>query len=95
MKMCLLLKEIFAGRFLALPAPVCPETPVSLLGWGADGFGTLTCVCLDITSSTKAQLLTSFKPRLGNKGTPGTPRTFFRVWGGQTARCMGQEGDGE
>lgn len=49
MKMCLLLKEVFPGRFLALPAPVCPETlmklPETLLGWGADGFGD-THLCL-------------------------------------------------
>lgn len=49
MKMCLLLKEVFPGRFLALPAPVCPETPMklpeTLLGWGADGFGD-THLCL-------------------------------------------------
>lgn len=40
--------------------------------------GTLTCVCLGITSSTNAQLLTCYKPTLRNsQGDSRSPENIF------------------
>lgn len=60
--------------------------------------GTPTCVCLGITSSTKAQLLTSFKPRLRNsQGDSRNPENIFSECGeaklqdAWSKRAMGNE----
>lgn len=55
--------------------------------------GTPTCVCLGITSSTKAQLLTSFKPRLGNSQRDSrNPENIFQSVGRPNCKVHGARG---
>lgn len=82
-------EDVFAdkGNLLwQIPCPPSSSPPRNsyvAAGAGAQmALGTLTCVCLGITSSTNAQLLTCYKPTLRNsQGDSRNPENIFQSMG--------------